>query len=169
MHDEAKTWVARLADGLGFPSHPLQLSAADLGGRETNGHARDVFGPNVNWVVVDMVDGPGVDIVESAVTYGNDNTYDLVMCAEVFEHTPHWASIIHNVHRILVPDGYFITTMAGPGRDVHGVNHDDPDQPGWYQNIEAVWLRLALQTAGFRQVDVEENVESHDVYGWAQK
>ncbi len=168
MHSEAKAFIERTAEHFGIPDHPYELDAVDLGGRETNGHARDVFGPKVVWTVVDMVDGPGVDVVADAATWGDQN-YDIVLCAEVFEHTPRWPLIIANAYRLVDKSGVFIATAAGPRRAVHGVNHDDPDQPGWYMNIEPMWLDMTLRSAGFKKICVEENKESHDVYAWATK
>ena len=169
MHAEARDFIYRIAtrvtDNAG--NNPIR-HAVDLGGRETNGHARDVF-PWVRWTVVDAVDGPGVDVVANALYYTPPVTPDLVLCAEVFEHTPYWPKIIHNAYKMLRLNGYFVCTAAGVGREVHGVNHDDPDQPGWYQNILGDELKVALEAAGFCYVEVEYNADSHDVYGYAVK
>lgn len=168
MHLEAKAFIARIANELDIGDQ--MMHALDLGGRETNGHARDVFGDNIDWLVIDAVDGPGVDIVADAATWDGDNRlFDLILCAEVFEHTPRWPLIIHNAGNLLWAGAPFIVTMAGPGREVHGLNHDDPDQPGWYENIEPRWLAIALQAAGFNDIHVEPNYDSHDVYGWARQ
>lgn len=170
MHLEAKAFIRSTAETFECDQW-RHTYALDLGGRETNGHARDVFGPNFEWTVVDAVDGPGVDIVADAATFEHEDirAWDLVMCAEVFEHTPRWPLIVHNAHRLLWKGALFITTMAGPGREVHGVNHDDPDQPGWYQNVSRHELAIALAAAGFSEFEVEYNPESHDTYGWARK
>jgi hypothetical protein len=171
MHAEAKEFISRMAAKISENqgNNPIG-SAVDLGGRETNGHARDVFGLSPHrWTVVDAVDGPGVNVVANAVYYTPPAPVDLVMCAEVFEHTPYWARIIHNAWKMLRNNGYFVCTAAGIGREVHGVDHDDPDQPGWYQNITSDELHAALWAAGFIYVDVEYNPESHDVYGYAIK
>jgi SAM-dependent methyltransferase len=168
MHTEAKEFIQRIASRMAECGYS-KLVAVDLGGRETNGHARDVFYPEIEWTVVDAVKGPGVDVVANAVYWRPPAPVDLVMCAEVFEHTPYWAKIIHNAFRMLREDGRFICTAAGIGREVHGVNHDDPDQPGWYENIEADCLKFALQAAGFSYTEVDYNSKSHDVYGYAVK
>lgn len=168
MHAEAKAFIQTVADRIAEHGHREGLVAVDLGGRETNGHARDVF-TGVSWDVVDAVDGAGVSIVANAVYWQPSAPVELVLCAEVFEHTPYWPQIIHNAWKMLVSNGYFVCTAAGPGRAIHGVNHDDPDRPGWYKNITPDELAAALCAAGFCYVDVTVNEESHDVYGYAIK
>jgi hypothetical protein len=168
MHAEAKEWIDRMARAL-TDEMEGPIIAVDLGGRETNGHARDVFGPYVHWTVVDAVDGPGVDVVANATTWQPDACVDLVLCAEVFEHTPYAPAIVANAYEILCSGGVFITTMAGPGREVHGVNHDDPDSPGYYQNVDPMDLTEWLLDARFGEFGVDENTVSHDVYGWARR
>jgi hypothetical protein len=81
MHDEAMAYVEqRRTDEA--------LAVLDVGGRWINGGVRELF-PNADpYVSLDIVDGPGVDIVADAATWVPDRAYDLVVCTEVFEHTP---------------------------------------------------------------------------------
>ena len=140
------------------------LEAIDIGGRETNGHARYLW-PNAHWTVVDAVDGPGVNIVADGRTYKHLGLADLVLFAEVAEHTPFWRDIIDNIRTMLKADGMCLMTMAGPGREVHGLYHDDPNEPGWYRNIQPHELHDALDHAGFDEWQVDQL--GTDVRAWA--
>lgn len=148
--------------------HGLHIVGYDIGGRETNGHARWLW-PNVDWTVVDAAEGPGVDVVEDGRTFTPlvpDG--DIVLFCEVAEHFPQWRTIVHNIaSNILKSGGLLFFTCAGPGREVHGVNHDDPLQPGWYRNVEAWEVEECFEIAGFRDWHVIENRTAHDIYGWA--
>jgi hypothetical protein len=147
MHAEAKAYIAQTAAMLGVDTHAG--IAYDIGGRETNGHARDVF-PLAQWTVIDAVDGPGVDVVCDGVDFKPAVKAPLVLFAEVAEHTPRAREIIANIHtNVLEPYGVLVMTAAGPGRAPHGLYHDDPNQPGWYRNIEPQELDQWLLEAGF--------------------
>jgi hypothetical protein len=163
MHDAAKAYIASTAEALGYDT--FAGLAYDIGGRETNGHARDVI-PLAQWTVVDAVDGPGVDIVCDGADFRPQVKAQLVLFVEVAEHTPFWREILHNIRvNVLSPGGLLIFTAAGPGRPEHGLYHDDPNQPGWYRNIEPEQLDAALLRAGFLSWHID--VLADDVRAWA--
>lgn len=128
MHTEAFRYVANWAT-----LEPV--SVVELGGRHTYGLRLRVLFPNATYVGVDVVDGDDVDVVANAVAWQPDDPVDLVLCAEVFEHTPRWPDIVANAAAMLKPGGRAIFTCAGPGREVHGRGSDDGDRPGWYENV----------------------------------
>jgi len=164
MHDAALKFVADFAAITGLET--ADVVAVDIGGRETNGHARWIF-RNARWTVVDAADGPGVDIVADGATWQPDQPVPLVLCTELFEHTPAMREILANIYAMLEDGGMCVMTMAGPGRAVHGLYHDDPLVPGHYANIEPDELEFALQTAGFSEWEVDQLGE--DVRAWAKK
>jgi SAM-dependent methyltransferase len=153
MHQAALDFIAGHASD-------AELVAVDIGGRETNGHARWLW-PNASWTVVDAADGPGVDIVADGAEWQPESPVDLVLCAEVAEHTPAWREILANIITMLRLGGQLVFTAAGPGRPVHGLHHDDPLCPGWYENIAPDELLEALHDAGFTRIEV--NVLADDV------
>ena len=75
MHDAVIDFCRRHANG--GPGKGL-----DIGGRDLNGHARDLW-PNVQWSVLDSLPGEGVQIVSDACTWVPDDAYHLVLCTEV--------------------------------------------------------------------------------------
>lgn len=129
MHDAVIEWCDRFASD-------ASLFAIDVGGRDVNGTCRHLW-PNAVWLTVDQRDGPGVDMVLDAATWtGPTLAADLVVCTEVFEHTPQWAAIIAHAHGWLNAEGVMIVTCAGPGRAPHRLGlDDDVTAPGWYLNL----------------------------------
>ena len=78
------------------------LNVLEIGSLDINGSVRPMFKPfQGNYVGIDMQEGPGVDIVADAAKFINFEAYDVVVCAEVFEHTPDWKQIIYNCYNFL--------------------------------------------------------------------
>lgn len=149
MHEAVRSYVKRFAT-----DEPI--SVLDIGGRDLNGSVRDLF-PAATYTVLDILPGPGVDIVADAATWREDGfqeCWGLVVCCEVFEHTPRWPLIIETIWRSLYEGGRAIITCAGAGRAPHSGIHATGIQPGeYYANLDKDDLRQAIFNAGF--VDVE--------------
>lgn len=138
MHAEAFAYVARWAT-------EEAVSVVEIGARHTWGPRLRPLFPNATYVGIDPVAGDDVDVVANGATWQPDKPVDVVICAEVFEHTPRWEDIVVNAAAMLKPGGRVIFTCAGPGRAVHGVNDDDPDRPGWYANVHFSDLVAAMR------------------------
>jgi 2-polyprenyl-3-methyl-5-hydroxy-6-metoxy-1,4-benzoquinol methylase len=98
--------------------------------------------------------------VVDAAKFINFEAYDVIVCAEVFEHTPMWPQIVQNSYNNLVDGGIFIATMAGEGRYPHSAIDEKPIRD-WehYSNIGWWELKQTLTKLGFKdvKVDVFEN------------
>lgn len=147
MHDAAYDYVGRYAS-------TRRLTVVEIGSRDVNFTIRPHF-PHASYVGIDAQPGPCVDVVADGATWQPEEAVDLVVCAEVFEHTPNWQAIVENAAAMLRPGGRAVFTCAGPGRAEHGVHVDDPDLPGWYQNVAADDLAAAMGEAGLIDVEVE--------------
>lgn len=148
MHDEAREWVWQHA-------HTRPGRGLDIGGRDVNGHCRDLF-PAIGWTVLDIDPGPGVDIVADASTWTPDREYDLVLSTEVFEHTASWPEICATAYRACAPGGLLVLTMAGPGRGAHSAVDGGPLRAGeYYGNVSPDELRTVLTAIGWTDVVVD--------------
>ncbi len=129
----------------------------DVGGRIIYGTARTAFPDTVSYDVLDIRPGAGVDIVADAATWKPVREYDVVVCCEVFEHTPVWPQICKTTFAALRPGGLAILTMAGPGRAEHsGVDGEHRLLDGeWYANIPPTVLGDVLAETGFTGVVVD--------------
>jgi SAM-dependent methyltransferase len=161
VHSEAYDWISRYA-----MTDPVTV--LDVGGRDINGSPRPLF-PAADYTVLDVADGFGVDVVADAATWTPDCEYDVVLCAEVFEHTAVWPAICATAFRALRPGGRLVVTCAGPGRAAHSAVDGGPFlHPGeWYANVDPDALVKVLDDAGF--VDIVVDQAGPDVRGAALK
>ena len=157
MHTEAYEWVRAHAT-----SEPVEV--LDIGGRNVNGTSRDHFLNATRYTVIDIAEGPGVDIVADASTWTPDREYDVVVCTEVFEHTDVWPDICRTAHKACKPGGRLILTMAGPGRGGHSAVDGGHLRPGeYYGNVDPERLRDTLEACGFKQVVIDSQPSPADV------
>lgn len=95
-----------------------------------------LFYKATKYLGIDIVDGPGVDIVADCATWHPDDMYDVVICAEVLEHTPNYLDIIRTASKCLVKGGVFIMTCASRDRPSHSAIDGGLLREGeYYKNI----------------------------------
>ena len=114
-----------------------KFNILEIGSLNINGGIRELLEPHAEmYLGIDMQEGPGVDLVVDAVDYWKYDSFDVVVCNEVFEHTPDYSQIIFNAMTSLREGGIFIATMAGEGRAPHSAIDENPIRP-WehYRNI----------------------------------
>ena len=127
----------------------------DIGGRDVNGTPRHLF--DGRYVVVDLAAGPNVDHVVDAVVLALGETFDVVVCTEVLEHSDRAGELVATAHRHLADGGVFIATMAGTGRAPHSAVDGGPlRRRRVYRNVTADDLAGWLEAAGFDRFDIDE-------------
>jgi len=118
----------------------------EIGSYDVNGSIRQAFAGSRDYVGVDLVDGPGVDVVGFGHDVAQpDGSYDLTLSGECFEHDPHWRDTFTNMVRLTRPGGLVAFTCASHGRPEHGTRRSDvSDSPGtqaegfdYYRNLVA--------------------------------
>lgn len=161
MHSEARAFVARHACD-------RALQALDIGGRNVNGSCRDLFG-GASWTVLDRLPGEGVDLVANVITWQpGERRWDLVLCTEVLEHERGWRTLLYRAREVCAPGGELLLTCAGPGRPPHSGIHGGALELGeHYRPLTRDELELWLDRAGWRDVQVQENQDAHDIYARA--
>jgi SAM-dependent methyltransferase len=131
------------------------VSILDLGGNPGQQVSlRTMFPFAAQYVTVDVQPGESVDVVADAATWRHESRYDLVLCTEVFEHTPDWLAILDTALYHLKPGGLFVATAACDPRAAHSARDGvgGPLQDGeFYQNIDPAELDAAM-TARFIDV-----------------
>jgi hypothetical protein len=149
MHQAVRDYVHQFATG-------EKIDILDIGGRNVNGTPRDLF-PNATYTVLDIHQGTDVDIQANAAEWDPDGrAWHLILCTEVFEHTPEYPAICRTAFEACWPGGRFIVTCAGPGRASHSAFMEAPQQPGeFYENLTATRLADALSAAGWADIEVE--------------
>lgn len=115
----------------------------EIGSYDVNGSVRQFFHKSC-YVGVDLIHGAGVDIVcEGDKVDHADNTYDIAISCECFEHNPKWSETFENMHRMTKEGGVVLFTCATTGRPEHGTTRTAPKaSPGtqalnwdYYRNL----------------------------------
>ena len=154
MHQAVDEWVFKsFHDWRDGRTH---LRVLEIGSLDINGSVRHIFKPFAEkYIGIDIQEGPGVDVVAGATDYLSPEYFDVVVCAEVFEHTPEWKKIINNSYVNLMNGGIFIATMAGEGRHPHSAIDENPIRE-WehYSNIGWWELNQALKAFKTKEVNV---------------
>jgi SAM-dependent methyltransferase len=165
VHDQAMQWIAQYA-------LPGPVRVLDIGGRDVNGSPRHLFPDAAVYTVLDIRPGDGVDIAADAATWDPDGRlWDVVICAETFEHTASWRAICRTAYAACAPGGRLIVTTAAPGRPPHSaVDGEFRLHPGeHYANIRPAELERVLAEAGWAGVAVDVLPSPADVRAAAVK
>jgi SAM-dependent methyltransferase len=171
MHGSVLDWVSEsLAVRKTFVSKSTGVNVLEVGSLDINGSVRFLFNDLISdggsFFGIDVQEGPGVDLVADASVYKSEKQYDIVVCAEVFEHTAVWPKIVKNAYSLLTPGGMFIATMAGEGRAPHSAIDENPIRSWeYYKNVTGPDLKEKL----FIFSDWEVNVKDKDTRCWAVK
>jgi SAM-dependent methyltransferase len=118
-HPEQLGYI-RLMRKLVCPSAKKILEIGSYNVNEINGGIRAIFS-DCDYTGVDLISGPGVDIVASGseVDMPTDS-FDVTLSSECFEHNPFWRETFANMYRMTSPGGVVIMTCATTGRVEHG-------------------------------------------------
>ena len=153
MHAAAMEWIQAHATA-------DTVRVLDVGGRQINGTPRALFPNATEYVVVDLVEHPSVDLVadvlalqpgrrsrasRAAVKASSMGTFDVVVYAEVAEHSADWQQHLQVMMQLLNADGRLIITAANQHRVPHssvdgGALRDDE----YYENLTRADLMDAL-------------------------
>lgn len=168
MHEQAMAWIAKHAT-----SDPVTV--LDIGGRDVNGSPRHLFPAATRYTVLDIRPGEqvtDVDIIADAAEWNpGGQQWDLIICAETFEHTASWRAICRTAYAACAPGGRLIVTTAAPGRPPHSaVDGEFRLLPGeHYANIRPAELGRVLAEAGWADVVVDVQPSPADVRATAVK
>lgn len=129
---------------------PITGAVVEIGSRNVNGGVRDLLPDAESYLGIDIVSGPGVDLVCDAADWVPDRTYDLVICNETFEHTPRWREILVVAARAMSRDGLLLLTCATVPRKPHSAHTDRAGvrYGEYYGNVLAMDFRRAAVEAG---------------------
>lgn len=100
---------------------PLAASIVDYGGRRVEGH--DSYYslvshlPHISYQGLDIEPGPGVDIVMTDPYHSpiDDNSVDIVITGQMFEHCEFFWKTAEDMFRILKPGGYLLAITPSAG------------------------------------------------------
>lgn len=116
----------------------------EIGSYDVNGTVRNEFKGVASWTGVDLIPGPGVDVVCRGHEVSDEaGLFDVTIATEVFEHDPNWALTFKRMSELTRPGGAVIVSCASTGRPEHGTARSNQSlSPGtssigedYYQNV----------------------------------
>lgn len=148
-----------------------KINILELGSFNYNGSVRQFF-LNTHYTGVDVIEGKDVDIVYDGKNLKfKDNSFDLCISCECFEHNPHWRKNFVDLIRFTKPDGFILITCATLGRPEHGTTRTDlKSSPGsmqkwnYYKNISKKDFEKMYLKQYFSTYSIWENKISRDLY-----
>ena len=163
-----------------LPAFFFNRFVLDVGSLDVNGNNQYLF-EDCLYLGVDLLPGKNVDLISQAHRLGlPDESCDVIISTECFEHDQFYAFTLQNIVRILKPGGLFIFTCGTTGRPEHGTRRTTPlDAPftsefgewgDYYKNLEESDIRRALAIdALFERYSFTSNSETCDLYFWGVK
>lgn len=163
-----------------FPHLFYNRLALDIGSLDINGNNQYLF-EDCLYIGVDLLPGRNVDLATKGheLSFPNESV-DVIVSTECFEHDQFYALTIKNIVRMLKPGGLFIFSCATTGRPEHGTRRTTPsDAPftqefgewsDYYKNLEEGDIRDILDMdAIFESYSFSINLETYDLYFWGVK
>ena len=152
------------------PQFFKDMNVLDVGSLDINGSVRDLFDGGT-YIGVDVGHGPGVDVVcfGENLDY-EDQSFDVCLSAECFEHNPEWIATFLNMVRMC--SGLVLVSCATTGRAEHGTSRSHPGSSpltatlwDYYRNLtEADFVAEFDLDVRFSQWTFEVNTDSCDLY-----
>lgn len=173
-HTNQKDFCKKIRNA--FPEYFKGKYVLDIGSLDVNGTNKYLFN-SCDYVGLDIGEGPNVDVISVGHLYdAPDETFDVIISTEVFEHDMFYEQTIKNIIRMLKPDGFFIFTCASTGRPEHGTRRTDGGSAPLLESISEEWADYYknLTEDDFRKIDgfedtfpggwFEYNPDSCDLY-----
>lgn len=157
-----------------FPKYFKDVSVLEVGSLNINGTVRDFY-KSYKYIGIDLSEGEGVDLVMSGESIDfPDNSFDVAVSAECFEHNPYWIETFANMHR--VASQFVLFTCASDGRPEHGTTRTTPDdspftlQWDYYKNLNENDFNTNFKLDEmFSKYKFSYNNQSCDLYFWGVK
>lgn len=151
-----------------FPDYFNNKLVIEIGSLDINGSVRQFFN-DCKYTGVDLGEGKGVDLVAKGedLTFA-DNSFDVSISCECFEHNPEWVKTFNNMIRMT--QGLVIMTCATTGRPEHGTKRtnqaDAPFCGDYYKNLTENDIVVNCNLSKFIQYGFSTCDSPADLYFW---
>jgi Methyltransferase domain len=161
MHEAAWRFLKAVSGTLRRPE-----TVCEIGSRNVNGTARVLF-HDAEYIGVDLMPGPVVDVVADGATWQPGREFDVVICTETMEHAPDQEALARNLVTLCRSGGVIIVTAAGMDREPHSAIDGGPLREGEpYKNLMPEELQEWFDDC--RAVLIDERTDG-DIYCVAVK
>jgi SAM-dependent methyltransferase len=163
-HLSQQLYVQRCADLIRDLLGSSDIKIVEIGSYDINGTVRNYFPDCSRYVGIDLISGPGVDILASGHEFGISNDFDLAISCECFEHNPYWLETFLNMIRVVRPGGVVLFTCATLGRPEHGTLRTDESSniggiaTGWHY-----YLNLTSKDF-YRRINLESHFDFYSFF-----
>lgn len=163
-----------------FPSFFKDKIVLDIGSLDINGNNQYLF-EDCLYLGIDLNLGKNVDFaVKGHELQLPDESIDVIISTECFEHDQFYDLTLKNILRMLKPGGLLLFTCATTGRPEHGTRRttvaDAPfleklgDWGDYYKNLEEKDIREVINIGdNFNNYKFSNNQETFDLYFWGIK
>lgn len=180
MHNQARNFTLFIKHF--FPQYFHNVNVLDVGSGDINGNNRYLFDELCKYQGNDVYPAKNVTIVSptSKLDFAN-NTFDVIVSTECFEHDPEYALSWRNIYRMLKEDGIFFFTCASDGRAEHGTRRTCPSESygtvaglvewqDYYKNLNLTHLKEVFDLDNeFSSWHAYYDPTSFDLYFWGIK
>ncbi|MBK7422018.1 MAG: hypothetical protein IPJ48_02360 [Propionivibrio sp.] len=136
----------------------------EIGSYDVNGSVRSNFKDAQEYIGVDLIPGPSVDVVSKGHLYVSDHKFDIVLSVESFEHNSDWIETFINMINLADDNGIVIFTCATIGRPEHGTFRTDPySSPGTSSSDNSYYMNLGIDDFE-NNFDLDKWFVSHRFY-----
>lgn len=133
----------------------------EIGSYDVNGTVRNLF-PMTEYLGVDLVEGPGVDLVcEGGKVDLESNVFDLSISCECFEHNPLWIDTFSNMHRLTKEGALVLITVATAGREEHGTTRTSPIHSPGTQSLKWDYYKNLIEQDFYNYFDMTEMFQNY--------
>lgn len=175
-HETEMAFIRSVRDK--FPQVFTNARVLEIGSLNINGSIRQFF-ENCEYIGIDVAPGNCVDIVCQGQDFDDaDESYDMTVSCECFEHNPYWVETFLNMIRMTKPGGVVTVTCATTGREEHGTSRTSPYASpltisiGWeyYKNVaESDFREFIDLDAHFSSYEFSIHEKGCDLYFWGVK
>jgi hypothetical protein len=145
-------------------SYFKQSRVLEIGSYDVNGSVRSTFKDVHEYIGVDLIPGPSVDVVCKGHLYRSESKFDIVLSVESFEHKSDWIETFNNMVNLTDEDGMVIFTCATKGRLEHGTYRTDAfSSPGTASSDNSYYMNLDIDDFVKTQ-DLDKQFVSHGFY-----
>lgn len=177
MHQQAYEWLSRVRIEQPFAGPVLEIGSINI-----NGSARELWGDLSPYVGVDIVPGPGVDVVadiRNLDVLNNRRNHPLlhyefrtIVCTEVLEHVEP-DGLIAAFFPYMAEQCSVVITAASIKRKPHSADGAPEVKPGeYYKNVKPTYLYTLLKQTPMYvdclRCDVILTPDQTDVYAFAE-
>lgn len=167
MHAELREWLKPTLESIPDPVGRV----LEIGSLNVNGSARDnIQRRAIEYIGIDLVPGPGVDIVANAINFNGYGLFNVVISTEVLEHCAEWPLIIETAKRSLEVGGLLVLTCASDLRKPHSAYGGEHPLIGeYYKGVSESEMKYSLTLSSFEVIELKHRFWPGDLYVLARR